>query len=127
MIAEGSFGPPEGGSGFHYPEMSCPCRSCRYSGLFGGDPARRGYLCPYNKRIAFQALDDIKGLIGALGTLIENVGIAAGIELKGNNGFSDIREENGTRPECPMERMDEETAVRGSNPCIGGQVQEHGG
>jgi hypothetical protein len=59
-----------------------------YSGIYGGYAAKPGFLCPYNKRIAVKAFEDIERLIGSLGALIENIGVAAGIELKGRKSLS---------------------------------------
>jgi hypothetical protein len=85
-----------------------------------------GYVCPYNKRIAIKAFEDINRLISALGALIENTAVAAGVKLKGSDSLFDIREKN-TPGECPMERMEEKTTVGSGEPGISGQVQEHGG
>jgi hypothetical protein len=112
-------------SSVNNPGVECPCRGCIFSGRYGGDSAKRGFLCPYNKRIAFHTLGDIKGLIGSLSALIENIGVAAGIEFKGSHGLSDIGEKNGAGPECPMERVDKETAVGSGASGVGGKVQEH--
>jgi hypothetical protein len=53
--------------------MDCPCRDCIFSGRFGGDATKPGYLCPYTKQLALKAFEDIKQLIGALGTLIDRI------------------------------------------------------
>jgi hypothetical protein len=126
--AEGYLGPPEGGySGFDNPGMGCPCRNCIFSGIYGGDASKPGYLCPYNKRIAGKAFESVDRLIRSMSAIIENVCVAAGIEFKGGDGLSDIREKNRAGSECPKERMDEKAAVGGGCPHVGGEVKEHGG
>jgi hypothetical protein len=107
--------------------MGCPCRNCIFSGIYGGEAAKPGFLCPNNKRLSVKAFEDIKGLLSSLGALIENVSISAGIVIKGSHSLFDSREENRPGSECPMERVDEKTAMRGSDPGIGGKVEEYGG
>ena len=92
----------DGYSGFDNPVMSCLCRDCIYSGRFGGDAVRPGYLCPYNKGLAIKALENISRSISAFSSLFKDFGIAVGIELKGGDSLAESGEVNGARCKCPI-------------------------
>ena len=105
------------------PSMNCPCRGCIYSGRFGGDAAKPGFLCPYNKRVAFKALEDINGILCALSSLVNDISIALGISLKRDQGFFDFGDVSKSRVESPIERMEQKTAMRCCEPGISSEVE----
>jgi hypothetical protein len=89
--------------------------------VMGGDGTDYRSRCPYNKRLALKTFESIDRLVGALCALVENLGVASGVELKRSQGLSDIWKGNAARTECPMERMKQEPAVGGYGSSVGGK------
>jgi len=113
-----------GNSGFNDPDMYCPCRHCIHSGIYGGYAAKPGYLCPYNKRLAVKAIENIDRIVGTLRSIIENLGIPGSIELKGCDSLPDCRNMNGAVSECPVKGVYQEPAVGRGNSGVSGEIQE---
>jgi hypothetical protein len=126
-LGEGEEEMSDGYSGLDNPVMSCPCRNCKHSGIYGGEATRTSYLCPYNKRLTIKALENINGIIGVIGSLFENLGITAGVKLECGNGFTKSGEVDGIGSECPVEGMNEESAMRNDASGASGKIKENGG
>jgi hypothetical protein len=86
----------------------------------GGDAADYRFCCPYNKLLAMKALENIDRLVGTLCTLVENLGVAAGVELKGSQGLSNVRHWIIGGTKCPMEGMKQEPTLGAGGGSGGG-------
>ena len=99
------------------PPKDCPCGNCRFGNL-RANASNNGGGSGYAKCITIKGLDDINRTLRALGALLEDFAVSLGIEIKGDQMFSELVMRNGFSPKTPVERMQQEPTMGGSESGV---------
>lgn len=94
---------------------NCVCNGSRNTGIYGGGG-------PQDFRLTREMGADIHDLVRALRSLIEDVRITFGIEVKAGDKLSETVMVNGAGIESPMHGMNLNLSMRDNEATLTGQV-----